>query len=69
MSERDDRTADDTLDAESRDQSARSAEGGDAGAVGALDGTAAVGGLGAVSGSEQDNVMPEEAPDPSIGPD
>ena len=70
MSERDDRPADDTLDAESRAQSARNAqEGASAGSVGALDGAAAAGSLGAVGAGERDSVMPQEAPDPSIGPD
>jgi hypothetical protein len=70
MSERDDRPADDTVDAESRQQTARNAaEGGDAGAVGALDGAAAAGGMGAVSGKKRNSAMPLEAPDPSVGPD
>lgn len=70
MSERDDRPADETLDAESRRQSAQNtAEGGDASAVGALDGAAAAGGLGAMSSGKPDSAMPQEAPDPSTGPD
>jgi hypothetical protein len=70
VSERDERPADETLDAESRRQAAGSAgEGGDAGAVGALDGAAAAGAFGSVSGGKRDSVMPEEAPDPGTGPD
>ena len=70
MSERDDRPADDTLDAESRSRSALNAqEGASAGSIGALDGAAAAGSLGAAGGGERDSGMPEEAPDPSIGPD
>jgi hypothetical protein len=70
MSERDDRPADDTLDAESREQSARNVqEGASAGSIGALDGAAAAGSMGAVGGGERGSVMPEEAPDPSVGPD
>jgi hypothetical protein len=70
VSERDDRPADDSLDAEAREQSARSAaEGVTRARSGALDGAAAAGGLGAVGGGKPDSVMPQEAPDPSIGPD
>lgn len=40
-----------------------------AGPVGALDGAAAAGSGGAVSGGKRDSVMPQEAPDPTFGPD
>lgn len=45
------------------------AEGGTAGTVGALGGTAAAASGGAAGDEESDSVMPQEAPDPSIGPD
>ena len=52
------------------DQLARSQEeGGGPGTVGALDGAAAAGSLGAVGGGKDDGAIPEEAPDPSVGPD
>ncbi len=44
-------------------------EGGTPGPVGALDGAAAVGSVGAVGAEKPDGVMPQEAPDPSVGPD
>lgn len=70
MSERDDRPADEGSRDGSREQVARSQkEGGGPGAVGALDGAAAAGSLGAVGGSEHDGAIPQQAPDPSIGPD
>lgn len=70
MSERDDRPADESSNEGPREQVARKAvEGGDAGSVGALDGAAAAGGLGAVSDGKRDSLIPQEAPDPSIGPD
>jgi hypothetical protein len=45
------------------------AEGGDPGSVGSLDGAAAAGGTGAVSGGKPGSLIPQQAPDPSIGPD
>ncbi|MEU0077645.1 hypothetical protein ABZY58_07010 [Micromonospora tulbaghiae] len=44
-------------------------EGASPGHIGALDGAAAVGSLGAVSGPDHDSEIPGGAPDPSIGPD
>lgn len=44
-------------------------DGADAGAVGALDGAAAAGGTGAVAGRSTDSLIPQEAPDRSVGPD
>ena len=44
-------------------------EGGSPGAVGSLDGAAGAGSLGAVSTEKPGSVMPQGAPDPSIGPD
>ncbi len=70
MSERDDRPADESSREGQRSSLATNMEeGGDPGAVGALDGAAAAGAIGAVGGSQRDSVMPQEAPDPSIGPD
>jgi hypothetical protein len=70
MSERDDRPADQDDTEGRREEAARGLEeGGDAGSVGALDGAAAAGSLGAVGGPKPDSVMPQEAPDPSVGPD
>jgi hypothetical protein len=70
MSERDDRPADESSRENAAELPRRDlAEGGDPGAVGALDGAAAAGSLGAVGSSRPDSVMPQGAPDPSIGPD
>jgi hypothetical protein len=70
MSERDDRPTDETRWEGEREALAReSREGGGPGAVGALDGAAAAGSIGAVSGDKTDSVMPQEGPDPGIGPD
>jgi hypothetical protein len=44
-------------------------EGASPGTVGAAGGGAAAGSLGAVSGPRRNGVMPEEAPDPTVGPD
>ncbi len=44
-------------------------EGATPGTTGALDGAAAAGSVGAVSGPSGNGVMPEGAPDPSVGPD
>ena len=70
MSERDDRPAGESS-REGRQQELQrgQVEGGSAGTVGALDGTAAAGSLGAAGTEKPDSVMPHSAPDPSIGPD
>lgn len=39
------------------------------GAIGALDGAAAVGSRGGESRGSEEEAMPTEAPDPSVGPD
>jgi hypothetical protein len=70
MSERDDRPADESSREGQQEQLATGVEeGGGPGSVGALDGAAAAGSIGAVGGAKSDSVMPQEAPDPSIGPD
>ena len=70
MSERDDRPADESSTEGSSEHVAREAEeGGSPGSVGALDGAAAAGSMGAASTRKPDSAMPQEAPDPSIGPD
>jgi hypothetical protein len=70
MSERDDRPADESSREGQREQVENSAvEGGSPGTVGALDGAAAAGSIGGVGGAKPDSVMPQGAPDPSIGPD
>ncbi len=70
MSERDDRPAGESSTEGPREQLAReAAEGGGPGAVGALDGAAAAGSLGAVGGGKRESLLPQDAPDPSIGPD
>ena len=70
MSERDDRPADESSREGVHEQTARAAtEGASGGSVGAQDGAAGAGSLGAVSTGKPDSVMPQEAPDPSIGPD
>lgn len=70
MSERSDRPADEASLETPRTQAQKDAEeGGSPGTVGALDGAAAAGGLGGVSAPKPGSVMPQEAPDPSIGPD
>ena len=70
MSERDDRPADESSGEGPREQLARGLEeGGAPGAIGALDGTAAAGSLGAVGGGKRESLIPQDAPDPSIGPD
>ena len=70
MSERDDRPADESSTEGSREHLVRETEEGNSpGSVGALDGPAAAGSTGAVGGAKPDSVMPQEAPDPSIGPD
>jgi hypothetical protein len=70
MSERDDRPADESSREGQHEQVARSAvEGGAPGAVGALDGAAAAGSIGAVGSGKRDSAIPQEAPDPTIGPD
>jgi hypothetical protein len=65
MSERDDRPAGE----ESDDARADVKEGATPGTVGALDGAAAAGSLGAVGADKPDSAMPQDAPDPTIGPD
>jgi hypothetical protein len=67
VSERDDRRADDEAAQEHLDTEA--AEGGGPGAVGALDGAAAAGSVGAVGEAKRDGAIPREAPDPGTGPD
>jgi hypothetical protein len=70
MSERDDLPADESSREGQHEQVARSAtEGGSPGTVGASDGAAAAGSMGAASVGKRDSVIPQEAPDPSIGPD
>ncbi len=70
MSERDDRPADESSSEGNQEQLATSQkEGGGPGSVGALDGAAAAGSLGGVGGAKMDSAIPQEAPDPSIGPD
>ncbi|TQN41202.1 hypothetical protein FHU33_0562 [Blastococcus colisei] len=70
MSGRNDRPAGESSDRGPHEKVARhAADGGDAGSVGALDGVAAAGGRGAVSDGKRGSLIPEEAPDPSIGPD
>lgn len=39
------------------------------GAIGALDGAAAAGSRGGDSSDSQEDAMPTDAPDPSVGPD
>ena len=69
MSERDDRPADAGSRAGSHVQLATSQdEGGGPGAVGALDGAAAAGSLGAVGGRKHDGAIPQDAPTPASGP-
>lgn len=64
------RPADESSRQGEREQLAASQEeGGGAGSIGALDGAAAAGSLGAVGGGRNDRAIPQEAPDPSIGPD
>ena len=66
MSERDERPMDD----DSGDAGASDLhEGGTPGNVGALDGAAAAGSVGAVGADKPDSLMPQDAPDPSVGPD
>jgi hypothetical protein len=70
MSERDDRPADEDSREGQQEQLQRDLEeGGGPGAVGALDGAAAAGSMGAVGGGKTDSVIPQEPPDPGIGPD
>jgi hypothetical protein len=70
MSERDDRPADESSREGVREQLSRDEEeGASPGTVGALDGAAAAGSAGAVGAEQPDSVMPQEPPDPSIGPD
>jgi hypothetical protein len=52
-----------------RDERPDVEEGATPGTVGALDGAAAAGSVGGVGAAKPDSVMPQEAPDPSIGPD
>ena len=56
---------------ESPGQGSTEAEGLTAGSTGALDGAAAAGSLGAVGGATAggDDLVPTEAPDPTVGPD
>ena len=56
-------------DAETQHASREVAEGASPGSVGALDGAAAAGSLGAVGSSPDDGALPTHAPDPSVGPD
>jgi hypothetical protein len=67
VSERDDRPGDDEAAQQHLDTEVE--EGGGPGAVGALDGAAAAGSVGAVGDAKRDGAIPREAPDPSIGPD
>jgi hypothetical protein len=70
VSERDDRPADENSREGAQEQlEASQEEGGGPGAVGALDGAAAAGSIGAVGAAKRDGAIPQEAPDPSIGPD
>lgn len=70
MSERDDRPAgEETLEGQAPELVKDLREGASPGTVGAADGAAAAGSFGAVGGSGQNAVMPESAPDPTIGPD
>ena len=62
MSERDERP-------ESDDAGTNTHEGATPGTVGALDGAAAAGSLGAVGADKPQSEMPQVAPDPSAGPD
>ncbi len=68
MSERDDRPAAEET-TEGREPSQGLVDGATGTQVGALDGAAAAGGLGAVSGGKRQSAMPTDAPDPTIGPD
>ena len=70
MRERDDRPVDESSRAGAHEETARAAtEGASGGSVGAQDGAAGAGSLGAVSTEKPDSVMPQGAPDPSVGPD
>ena len=70
MSERDDRPADEASREAPRTQVQEDVDdGGGPGTVGALDGAAAAGSVGGVGAAEPDSLMPQAAPDPSIGPD
>ena len=69
MSERDDRpAAENTVEGQQEHLQEELQDGAGPAAVGALDGPAAIGSLGAVSG-RSDSEIPQAAPDPSIGPD
>ena len=69
MSERRGRPSDVSTREEPQEQVATSQEeGGGPGSVGALDGAAAAGSLGAVGGATHGGALPEDAPDPGIGP-
>ena len=69
MSVRDDRTADErSSEAPRAELTGNAVEGGGPDSVGALDGAAVAGGLGAVGSDKPDSVMPHDAPDPTIGP-
>ena len=54
---------------ESDDAGTTTDEGATPGTVGALDGAAAAGSLGAVGAEKPESELPHEAPDPSAGPD
>jgi hypothetical protein len=70
MSERDDRPAGEgTMEGQQPHLAQDLEEGASPGTVGAADGVAATGSLGAVAGSPQETVMPEGPPDPTVGPD
>jgi len=70
MSERDDRPAGESSREGVHEEAARAAlEGGSAAGVGAQDGAAAAGSLGAVSSEKPDSVLPQAPPDPTVGPD
>lgn len=70
MSERDDSPpAEETQEGQQSHLTQDLAEGASPGSTGALDGAAAAGSLGAVGGGPVDSVIPEGAPDPTIGPD
>jgi hypothetical protein len=70
MSERDNRPAgEDTQEGEQAHLAEEAHEGASPGSIGAVDGAAAAGSLGAVSSPGPDSEMPTSAPDPSIGPD
>lgn len=70
MSERDDRpVAEETRDDQQAELQKDLVEGASPGQIGALDGAAAAGSLGAVGEPEVDSDLPTGAPDPSIGPD